>query len=260
MINSILQIAKPSTSMMSKPNGKSNLKSEALFGESFLILEIHSHWAFGKLQTDNYLGWIKLSNLGSMPRATHRIKALRTIMFSKPDIKSHPISYLPLGSLISITSHDQLWAEVIYDNIKRSKKGYVYKKHIQYKSIVNQDWISTAELLIGTPYKWGGRNSISLDCSALVQLSLATANIKFPRDTKDQSMFVSKEIKNIKNIKRGNLIYWPGHVAIAQNSKNIIHANAHHMMVTEEEIEMASKRIESECGPISKIKVIENNV
>jgi len=259
LINTVLQIIKQSAPIMIKPNKNSETKSEALFGESFLILNIKNNWVYGKLKTDNYLGWIKISDLGSMPKLTHKIKVIRTIAFSKPNIKSYPIKYLPLGSLISSRSYNDIWVEIKYSNTKVEQRGYVFKKHIESINYVNIDWVNTAELLIGTPYKWGGRDSMGLDCSALVQLCLSTANIPFPRDTKDQYKYKSKEVKDFNSIKRGNLIFWPGHVAIVQNSNNLIHANAFHMNVISETIAVATKRIEKETGSLSKIKVITDN-
>ena len=121
----------------------------------------------------------------------------------------------------------------------------------------HKDWVSIAEQLIGVPYKWGGRDSIGIDCSALLQICISMANIRLPRDTKDQLKFKSDEINTLQNIRRGHLIFWPGHVAIVQNSENLLHANAHYMKVNTEKIEQAIARIEKQYGKFIKIKDIK---
>lgn len=238
---------------------KSELCSEGLFGETFIINELKKGWGYGKLKTDDYVGWMELEKLGYMSQVTHKIKVARTVVLSEPKIKSQFIFYLPLGAQVSATEYDKNWLKIKFLSDKISQYGFVYKKHtLNIKSKLS-DWVNVAESLIGVPYKWGGRDTTGLDCSALVQICLSIANFKFPRDTKDQIKFPTKEVDKIKNIKRGDLIFWEGHVAIAQDSNYLVHANAFHMQVKSEKISIARNRIEKEVGKFSKIKVIDIN-
>lgn len=244
---------------MKSCNKNSETISEGLFGESFIIKKINDEWVYGRLKTDDYLGWMKVDDLGLMSEITHKIKVIRTSVLSEPYIKSSYKFYLPLGGLISASNYDENWLHIKYNENNINKEGFVFKKHTLKKNNKYEDWVNLAEQLIGTPYKWGGRDTLGLDCSALVQVCLSITNTKFPRDTKDQLNFKSREVNSIQNINRGDLIYWPGHVAIAQNSENLVHANAYYMKVSSEKIEKARDRIEKECGMFLKIKTIKTN-
>ena len=112
--------------------------------------------------------------------------------------------------------------------------------------------MSIAEKLIGTPYVWGGRNSIGLDCSALLQLSYQTYGENIPRNSIDQSLLSKEIIKNKNEIKRGFVIFWKGHVGIMVDEMNCVHANAYHMEVSKEPLVNIIERTD-ECNPIIKI-------
>lgn len=259
MINDSLQIVKPSAPIMLLNSHQSELLTEGLFGETFIIKDLKKDWVYGKLETDRYVGWMHIENFGCMSEITHKIRVLRTVVLSEPNIKSPLIFYLPLGALVSAIPFDENWLQINFLFGKMKQCGFVYKKHTLNIKDKILDWVDIAEQLIGVPYKWGGRNTIGLDCSALVQICLSIAKIKFPRDTKDQIIFEAEEIKKIEDIKRGNLIFWDGHVAIAQDTNYLVHANAYHMQVKSEKISVAIDRLEETVGKFSKIKVIPND-
>ena len=130
--------------------------------------------------------------------------------------------------------------------------AFVPRKHIIEIGYKIDDWVSTAEKLIGTPYLWGGRNSIGLDCSALLQLSYQTYGENIPRNSFDQSLLNKEKIKNNETLKRGFTIFWKGHVGIMLDETNCIHANAFHMEVTKEPLVDILERTEKD-NPIIKI-------
>ena len=158
----------------------------------------------------------------------------RTFLFRDNDVKSGCINYLPLGSQICVENSDNMWSKVKLYESYIYKYAYVPSNHlIKIGKIIN-DWVSIAEKLIGVPYVWGGRNSIGLDCSALLQLSYQTYGQTIPRNSIDQSSLNKEVIKEKDLVKRGCVIFWKGHVGIMADETNCIHANAFHMEVSKE--------------------------
>lgn len=233
-----------------------NIVSEGLFGEKFQVLQTKEVFVYGKLLSDNYKGWIKKSDLSIEEKSTHRVSKLRTFVYEKNDIKSNVILTLPFGSNINIKNYDNKWSKIVFLNSKTSK-GFLLSNALSSIDHLIKDWVTTAEMFINTPYKWGGRNSIGIDCSALLQISLSSAGIQFPKDTSDQ--ILSSQIIEINRdrVTRGSLVYWKGHCAIFVDEINIIHSNAFHMLVKIEPFDLVSSRIEQEYNSSPKFfKVI----
>jgi len=229
-----MNVISPSIPMKSEPNLKSGLETECLFGESLSILDKHLDWYYCKLLTDNYCGWVSKNGLGEIILPTHRVIANRTFLFKDNNVKSGYINYLPLGSKIHVEDLDKEWAKVCLSDNENDKFGFISSNHIVKNSKKNSDWVGVAEKLIGTPYVWGGRNSIGLDCSALLQLSYQTYGENIPRNSIDQSQLKKKLIKNNATLQRGFVVFWKGHVGIMADEFHCIHANAFYMEVTKE--------------------------
>ena len=157
-----------------------------------------------------------------------------------------------MGSQIYVSDFDNLWAKVYLGNNAKQKSAYIPRNHIIKKEDKIDDWVSIAEKLIGTPYLWGGRNSIGLDCSALLQLSYQTYGENIPRNSIDQSLLSKKIINKKEKMKRGFVIFWNGHVGIMVDETYCIHANAFHMEVTKEPLVNILER-EGKKNPIIKI-------
>jgi len=237
-----MNVIKPSASMRLEPDEKENLETECLFGESVEILDTHDEWVFCKLLTDNYLGWIRKDCLGFLQNPTHRVLNLRTNIFSNKDIKSNCIHYLSLGSKIHIHKIEDDWATIFLSDRHDVKIAYVPNKHIVSIKHKVKDWVTVAEQFIGAPYKWGGRDTVGLDCSALLQLAYQTKGEILPRNTSDQVNLDKPYITIIDKLKRGCVIFWKGHVGIMVDRFNCIHANAYHMKtVTEPLIDIINR-------------------
>jgi len=247
-----MNVIKSSIPMRSKPDLSSNLETECLFGETINILDCYQDWYYCKLLTDNYCGWVPKKYLGEAINSTHRVVSNRSYLFKNNDIKLGYIDYLPLGSQIHITDIDYFWAKVYLGNNTNYKFAYIPSKHIIKNDEKIDDWVSTAEKLIGTPYVWGGRNSIGLDCSALLQLSYQTYGQSIPRNTMDQLLLNKEIITNKEKLKRGYTIFWEGHVGIMVDENYCIHANAFHMEVSKEPLVNILDR-EGKNNPIIKI-------
>ena len=241
-----MNIIKASTGMWLKPNHETSLETECLFGETIKIITEHSKWCFCELVTDNYKGWVKKSSLGVFKPPTHRVLSIRSLIFKDKDIKSHFIDYLPLGSKISVVDICDNWAKIILSNKHKFKYGYVPIKHIVEINNKVLDWVKIAEQLIDTPYKWGGRDTIGIDCSALLQLSYETYGEKIPRNSSDQINLEKELITNPYILFRGLVVFWDKHVGIMVDRFNCIHANAFHMKTVVEPLEKINKRMGGE--------------
>ena len=226
------------------------IDTQCLFGETFRVINTNGSWSFGVSEVDKYKGWIKSSALGSYMDYNHFISCTRTFIYTKADIKSEIITYLPLRSRVKVIEKKNDWAKLDISINKKILTGYVINSHILNKDKIIQNWVDYAELFLSAPYRWGGRDSIGIDCSALLQLSKSFSGEDLPRDSIDQFEFFKKS-KNYKiisnplfeNFFRGNIIYWKGHIAIIFNKKKLIHASAFHGIVKLENIKKVVERI-----------------
>ena len=200
-------------------------------------------WVYCKLNTDNYFGWIKKDGLGELKKPTHRVIVKRSFVYVNNNPKSNSAFYLPMGAKIFVENIETDWAEIIFYCNKKIQTAYVPTKHIVKLDHKVKDWVKYAQLLEGTPYKWGGRDTIGIDCSALLQLSYQTYGEAIPRNTSQQVQLKKKYIKNINDLKRGCVVFWKGHVGIMIDNFNCIHANAFHMQTKIEPLNQIINRI-----------------
>ena len=237
-----MNVIKSSILMKSQPSDESSLETECLFGETVEVLEERLNWVYCRLITDNYFGWVKKKELGKFKKPTHRVIANRSFIYADKCPKSKSLFYVPLGSKLLIDNIQFEWAEVnLYNHEKHF--GYVPSKHIVCLDHKVRDWVNIAELLVGTPYKWGGRDTVGIDCSALLQLSYQTYGEDIPRNTSQQIKLKKNHIKNIKELKRGCVVFWKGHVGIMIDNFNCVHANAYHMQTKIESLNQIVNRI-----------------
>lgn len=220
------QIIKSYSELKKNVQPNSLLETECLFGEEVEVLDTHDDFSYVRLLNDNYLGWLKTKHLGEVSKKTHKVSSIRTYIYSKKDIKSFTIGYLPFGSLFKGVFEDKIWYKVF---LPKKKFGFVVISDIRGINHKNFDWVNSAELFENTPYRWGGRSSMGIDCSALLQLSIQTAGIHIPRNTRDQILIKNRVILKNKNFIRGDIIFWEGHVGVMIDSSKIIHANEFHM-------------------------------
>ena len=242
-----MNIINSSVFMKSEPTETSPLETECLFGEKVEILDESLDWVYCKLNTDSYHGWVKKEGLGKTENPTHRVIANRSFVYVDKNIKSNYLLYLPLGAQLVVDNIQSEWAEIsLYNN--KIQFGYVPKKHIVNLDHKVKDWVAISELSLGTPYKWGGRDTIGIDCSALLQLSYQTYGEDIPRNTSQQVKLKKKHIRNVDDLKRGCVVFWKGHVGIMIDKFNCIHANAFHMQPKIEPLNQIVNRIGKELN------------
>jgi len=237
-----MNIINSSVFMKSEPTETSPLETECLFGETVEILDQYLDWVYCKLNTDSYHGWVKKVGLGKTEHPTHRVITNRSFVYADKNPKSNCLLYLPLGAQLVIDNIQSEWAKISFCKNK-IQVGYVPSKHIVSLDHKVKDWVAIAELSLGTPYKWGGRDTIGIDCSALLQLSYQTYGENIPRNTSQQVKLKKKYIQNINDLKRGCVVFWKGHVGIMIDKFNCIHANAFHMQTKIEPLSQIINRI-----------------
>ena len=196
-----------------KASVKSEIISQILYGEKFKILSKNKEWIKIKTMFDNYIGFIKNKNYINNFEPTHKVFSLKANIINTSNNKR---TYLPFASKISIIQERKKFCEY-------EKNKWIKKKDIKKINHVEKDYLKLLRLFINTKYLWGGKTYQGIDCSAILQLFFYYNNKYYPRDTRDQIKYSKRNFKR-KILKKGDVIFWKGHVALCINSKNLIHA------------------------------------
>ena len=237
--------------LRSGPSDDAMLSTQALKGERVTIYDRNGEgFAWGQLNSDGYVGWLPDRALAKPAAApTHKITSLRTFAFPGPSIKLPPVDTLVMGAVVTVIREDGPFA-VTRDG------WYLPRQHVGSIDRYADDFVAVAERFAGTPYLWGGKSSLGIDCSGLVQVSLNAAGIGCPRDSDMQQDGLGRSLgpAESRKLRRGDLIFWEGHVAVVRDADTIVHANAHHMLTVIENTRDAIARIKAAGSEITAIK------
>ncbi len=237
VIGEEFEIADALAPLREAPFSEAMLLTQALMGERVTIYDRNGEgFAWGQLNSDGYVGWLPDRALGKpVATPTHKVTAIRTFAFPGPSIKLPPVDTLVMGATVTVIREDGTFAI--------TRDGW-------------DDFVGVAEQFAGTPYLWGGKSSLGIDCSGLLQVSLNAAGTGCPRDSDMQQDSLGRTLgaSEIKKLQRGDLIFWKGHVAIVRSADTIVHANAHHMATTIENTSNAIARIRASGSEILAIK------
>jgi cell wall-associated NlpC family hydrolase len=248
----VYEVIEPQAPLRREPRSDAPLETEALKGERVTIYDSNGEgWAWGQLAADGYVGWLPdnaLAPPGAAP--THKVTALRTLAFPGPSIKLPPLEAPPLGARLVIAR--------IEDRMAVTQSGaYVPAAHLAPLGENESDFVAVAERFLGAPYLWGGKTALGLDCSGLVQVALTACGVLCPRDSDMQEQVLGTAVSaDLSALNRGDLVFWKGHVAIARDRSNLLHANAYHMAVAIEPINEAVARIRNAGSEITSVRRI----
>ncbi|ASP35989.1 NlpC/P60 family protein [Labrenzia sp. VG12] len=251
----VLQVIADRLALRPEPRPDRSIDTEVLRGEWFTVYEqTPEGWAWGQLDTDGYVGWLSSDGLGPVTPATHRVRALRTYRYPGADLKFPPLGMLTMGAQVTVTGETETRG-LTYALL--SDGSAVVAKHLVPLEDRVGDWVAVAEEFLGTPYLWGGRSSLGLDCSALIQLAAQAGGIDVPRDSDMQEAEAGDEIPHDDPSawERGDLVFWKGHVGVITGPNTLLHANGFTMTVAYEPLDQALERIAAtEWGAVTRAR------
>ena len=223
----------PIVNLYKKSSIRSEIVSQMIYGESFSISKKSKKWLKIKIKEDGYKGFIQNKKFKDYLKPTHKINVLKAKIYKFPNKKK--ITELSFNSKIKISNKKS--------NFFKFEKGWINKNDVKLVSYRNKDFFRKINIFRNIKYKWGGKSFNGIDCSALVQLNLNFNNKFCPRDAKDQVKYFKKNIK-LNNIKKNDIIYWKGHVAIVLSKKKLIHAYGPFKKTIIMDVNKTIKRIE----------------
>ena len=227
----------PEINLYKKPSTKSETVTQMIYGDSFSVTKKSKKWLKIKIKEDKYNGYIKNKNYSNFLKPTHKVSSLKAKVFKYPNnIVKSEITY---RSKIKVIDNNL--------NFFRFSKGWIKKKDVKPVSYKENDPFKKITSFKNIKYKWGGKSFRGIDCSALVQVFLNFNNKFCPRDARDQVKYFKKNIK-LKKIKKNDIIYWKGHVAIALSKKKLIHAYGPMKKTVIMSINQTIKKIEQTAG------------
>lgn len=232
--------------LRAEPDANSGLDSMLLHGEQFNVFEDRGGWCWGQSASDGYVGYAPSAALsGNLRRRDHQVWALSTHLYPRANIKVEPVACLYMTSYVMTTGRSGAFLRL---------EGGLYAPAAHFCAAGSHafDFVDVAEMFLGAPYLWGGKTIAGLDCSGLVQVAMARAGLEAPRDSDMQEAEIGAPIDPAGSMRRGDLVFWPGHVGVMADSETLLHANAHHMTVAREPLREAVARIGAaeDGGPV----------
>ncbi|MCB1407885.1 MAG: C40 family peptidase [Rhodobacteraceae bacterium] len=216
-------------------------------GRRFCALTEAEGWIFGFCEGDGYCGWVARGDLGGDTPVTHWVASPGTHLYPAPDIKTREVMALPFGAQVEVIGQDNGFA--------LTPLGHVPAGHLRALGASLTDPVAVARGFLGTPYLWGGNSRDGIDCSGMVQAAFQACGLPCPADSDQQAEMPGHEVPEAE-LRAGDLVFWTGHVAMVAAQGRLIHANAHHMAVAEEDYAGAVARIAAKGNAVfSRLRV-----
>lgn len=217
--------------------------TELLHGEIFTVYDQQGDWIWGQAESDLYVGYLFHMDAGPVFSTNATVSALMAPVFSEADLKTPLYDKLPLNSRVKAEELDGVYVNIGY--------GFLHKRSLAPQ--MEKDFVTIAQRFLGVPYVWGGKTQAGLDCSGLIQTSLQVVGKAAPRDTDMMEKALGDAVA-LSDLRRGDLVFWKGHVGVMLDAQSLLHANAFHMEVAVEPLTEAMARIEPVAGPVTKVK------
>ena len=231
-------LTRPVTDLCAAPGGPRD--RQLLRGAAVTVFEDHDGWSFLRA-ADGYVGYVATERLGPPADHTHFVASPATHAYAAEDFKSPEVMALPLGARLTVVDERRKFFE--------TDVGFVPKRHLRPLDKPFEDPATVAQMHFGVPYLWGGNSTRGIDCSGLVSASLTLCGQSCPGDS-DMQHALGQEFTDAP--RRGDLLFWKGHVAMVVDAETLIHANAHHMAVAYEPLAQAILRIDAQGdGPVT---------
>jgi cell wall-associated NlpC family hydrolase len=246
----LMQVAEPLLTLHKSPSSDAMQLTQALMGERLRVFDEQEGWAWVQLAADSYVGYVSANALTpALTEATHRVAVPATFLYPAANLKTQPAIPVTLNARLSVAGTEGKF-------LKTADGLFVYADHVAPMEAFADDFVSVAERFRHVPYYWGGKSVQGLDCSGLVQLALEACGVACPRDSdmQEQGLGVALQINDLDGLRRGDLVFWNGHVGIMTDSETLLHANGHHMMVVAEPLREAVDRIARQYGQITSLK------
>ncbi|MCW2272508.1 peptidase P60 [Rhodoblastus acidophilus] len=237
-----MQVVRSFVDVKRAPADSAPTDTQALFGETLIVYEQKNGFCWGQLDRDRYVGYIDETALAEKSfKPNHRVRTRHTMVYPEPSIKAPPVEALPFGAEVNVVSASKDFSEI-------QGGGHIFSRHLAPTTRPLSDFVGLAEMFLHTPYLWGGKTDMGIDCSGLAQLALNAIGVPAPRDTDMMEAALGRPADiddRMRGLRRGDLVFWRGHVAIMRDEHTIIHATAHSMTVMIEPLQTARDRIRS---------------
>jgi cell wall-associated NlpC family hydrolase len=246
----------PVANVHRQPASDSGVDTQFLLGDSVRIFESCDGWSWIQGQRDNYVGYVSDADLapGEVEPPTHRVIALSTFVYPAPELKLPPLQALSMGSLVTVASEEERRGNryaILPDGTA------IFARHLAPAGEHASDFVTVAECFMNIPYLWGGTSGFGVDCSGLIQLPMAMAGRTVLRDSYMQEATIGESLDpgpDYTGLRRGDLVFWTGHVGIMTDGKNMLHANGLTMTVAREPLSEAIARIEPVFGKPTSLR------
>jgi cell wall-associated NlpC family hydrolase len=243
----------PIAGLYREPRFDAMQMTQVLLGESVRLFDAREGWAWVQCENDGYVGYLSEDVLDEASgEPTHRVAVPSSLMFQAPDIKSQPVTSLPMNARLEVTGIEGRFASLVNGQ-------FAIAGHLLPIAGHAADFVGVAEQFLHVPYLWGGKSVAGIDCSGLVQISLEAAGVKCPRDSdmQEEQLGHALPVNGRENLRRGDLIFWKSHVGIMKDEVQLLHANAQHMMVVAEPLSDAVARIASQGSEVTAIRRLQ---